>query len=330
MTRDLNLDILRVVSIAAVVMIHVVAPYEMTNTFKIDQFQSWIVIMLNDSLFWCVPVLFMVSGALLLSNRDESMQTFYKKRMNKVLLPTLFWSSLYLAYLYIYKDFSLFNVVGALLKGKPFYHMWFMFAIIGLYIFTPFFRILLDNLDDKQTKWLLVLLFVFSIGHNYLAHYLDNTGTIFSSFLTYLGYFILGDWLYRQKSKFVKHSRLALISFVFGVVLTVIIYIVLKYEMRIDLPLLAYYSPFIALQSVTLYVFLLSRKPVIPTPGILVQLSWFSFGVYLIHPLYIILIQPFMVMDKLIMLPLFYVFVLGSSYTSVYLLSRIKYTKAII
>ncbi|MEW5939263.1 MAG: acyltransferase family protein, partial [Chloroflexota bacterium] len=43
----------------------------------------------------CVPLLFMVSGALLLP-RQESLKDFYRKRFNKVIYPFLFWSVLYL------------------------------------------------------------------------------------------------------------------------------------------------------------------------------------------------------------------------------------------
>lgn len=56
MTRDFNLDILRIFSILAVVMIHIIAPYSINSTFKINQFDSWLVEIVNNSLFWCVPV----------------------------------------------------------------------------------------------------------------------------------------------------------------------------------------------------------------------------------------------------------------------------------
>ena len=59
---------------------------------------------------WCVPVFVMISGALLLSPaRQESLGTFYRKRMSRVLWPFLFWSAFFLGW----------TLVKGIAKGKP-------------------------------------------------------------------------------------------------------------------------------------------------------------------------------------------------------------------
>lgn len=330
MTRNLQLDILRLVSILAMVLIHVIAQYEENNIFQMYQFKSWFVEIVNKSLFWCVPILFMLSGTLLLSKDNEPMSVFYMKRMYKVLIPTIFWSATFLLYLCIYKDFTLVNVIGALLKGNPFYHLWFMYAIIGLYIFTPYIRILLTNLSEIQTKWLIALLFIFSIGHNYLSYYLGNQGTIFSSFLSYIGYFILGYELYKYKDRAAKYLPLLLTVFLMSVLMAATATTILKFILQIKFPLIDYYTPFIAIQAISLYMYVIGKKFVLKVPNRLKELSELSFGVYLIHPLFIIALIPYMTIDKLYLLPLFYLLVLGCSYTTVYFMSRIKYMKALV
>ena len=332
MTRDYSLDILRIVAIFAVVLIHITAPYGLNNDFIVDEFDSWLVRIVNFSLFWCVPVLFMLSGALLLDKRKESMRIFYNKRLQKILLPTIFWSIIFLSYLYIYRDFTTFNVVGALLKGKPFYHLWYMFAIIGLYIFVPYIRILLTNLNNLQLRWLIVLLFVFSIGHNFSSHYLNNQSTIFSSFLTYLGYFFLGHELYKYKSKISRYRHISLSIFIISVLITSISQLVLTFIYQTNIPLISYYSPFIAAQAIALYMYVIGNDRVftISYSNKLIYLSTLSFGVYLIHPLFIIFLEPYMTMERLYMFPLFYLLVLVGSYVTIYLMSRFKYVNKLV
>lgn len=214
------------------------------------------------------------------------MSTFYKKRMNKVLIPTLFWSAIFILYLYIYRDFSAFNMVGALLKGKPFYHLWFMYAIIGLYIFVPFFRILLANLTSFEFRWLILLIFIFSIGHNYISFYFENQRTLFPSFLSYIGYFLLGYELYKYTDKVTQFRSFLLSGFIISLILTVVVNAVFKdILLQIKVPIIAYFSPLIAIQAITLFMYVVGSSFSFKYPKILVHLSATSFGIYLVYPL---------------------------------------------
>ncbi|MDP3465886.1 MAG: acyltransferase family protein [Sulfuricurvum sp.] len=330
MNRDLKLDILRVLSMLTVILIHVTAAYENTNTFDSHDINSWILEILNKSLFWCVPIFFMLSGALLLNKSDESISIFYKRRMGKIVIPTLFWSGFFLAYLSIFKDFTLFNIVGSLFKGAPFYHLWFMYAIIGIYIFTPYLRILLANLSLVQIKYLIIIIFIFTIGNNYLANYFDNQSTLFSSFISYLGYFILGYYLYKTKNDFQKHTTSYGILFLMSLITVSIGSIVLKYILHVNIPIIGYYTPFVAFQAIALYLYIITNSREIKLPKLWIHLSLYSFGVYLMHPAFILLSESYMTMDHLVSLPFFYLLVLVGSYTAVYTLSKIKFLKNLV
>ena len=324
MTRDIRLDILRSVSIFAVILIHVVSIMDAQKNFETYYWSTWILSILNESLFWCVPVFFMLSGALLLAKSDEPMHTFYKKRITKILIPTLFWSAFFLIYLIIYKDFTLYNIIGAILKGKPFYHLWFMYAIIGLYIFTPFLRILIANLTQKQINIFLVLLFIFTIANNYIGNYFHNQGNIFSLFLSYIGYFILGYSIYKNKKNFIKHNKIYLIFFIIATIIFSIMSILIH-----KIPITAYYTPFIAFEAILLFIYIITSTNKIKFPKIWVQLSTLSFGAYLIHPLFILLIPNLQIKD-LIYIPFLFLLIMIASYTAVYILKKIKYLKNIV
>lgn len=330
MNRDVKLDVLRVLSMLAVILIHVTAAYENTNTFNSHDINSWILAIVNKSLFWCVPVFFMLSGALLLNKSDESISIFYKKRMGKIVIPTLFWSGFFLAYLFIFKNFTLFNIVGSLLKGAPFYHLWFMYAIIGIYIFTPYLRILIANLSSLQMKYLIIIIFIFTIASNYLANYFDNQTTLFSLFISYIGYFLLGHYLYKKKDDFKKYSTTFGILFLIGMIAVSVLSIVLKHIMQINIPIIGNFTPFVAFQAITLYLYIITNNHKVKFPKLWIHLSLYSFGVYLIHPAFILLSESNMTMDHFALLPLFYLFALVSSYITVYLLSKVKFLKDIV
>jgi len=328
MTRDLRLDILRVLSILAVILIRVTTVYESSDEFYYESLTSWFISLLNRSLFWCIPILFMLSGALLLNNSNESIQEFYKKRMAKVLIPTLFWSIFFLSYLYIVKDYSLFNLVGVFIKFGAFDHLWFMYAIIGLYIFTPYLRIALQHLPMPTLKNLIITIFIFTIGNSILGQYFGSQGTILSFFIGYIGYFLLGYYLYKNKEKYKKYTHLFGLLFLILIVLSSFLDIIREYYLHLNI---TFFTILLPLQSILLFLYILNTKFTLKLPADLwAHLSVFSFGTYLIHALFILLMEPYMTMDKLIYLPIFYLLVLVCSYISVYLLSKVAYLKSLV
>ncbi|MEO0868581.1 MAG: acyltransferase family protein, partial [Cyanobacteria bacterium J06642_11] len=80
------LDNSRVVSILAVILLHVTVIVMVSN--DIGSTYWWFGNIYNSSVRWCVPVFVMISGALLLStDKREDAATFYKKRVARLFLP---------------------------------------------------------------------------------------------------------------------------------------------------------------------------------------------------------------------------------------------------
>ena len=87
-------DILRFISVFLVIIIHVSTP--LVNNWREASHRDFMVGNLYDSLSRVsVPIFFMVSGYLLLGKK-ESLASFYKKRLKKILFPFVAWSVLYL------------------------------------------------------------------------------------------------------------------------------------------------------------------------------------------------------------------------------------------
>lgn len=85
-------DLLRVTAVFLVILLHVAA-----NAFH-HFHDAWEITTFYGSLSRvCIPLFFMLSGALLLK-KTESIRLFFMKRAGKIIVPTMFWSFAYLYY----------------------------------------------------------------------------------------------------------------------------------------------------------------------------------------------------------------------------------------
>lgn len=326
MSRNINYDILRLAATFAVILIHIIAIYELGKFYSFADFNLYFYDILNNSIYWCVPIFFMLSGALLLGNEKEDINTFYKKRLNKILIPTIFWSLFFLIYLHLYENFSLFNMIGAFLKGKPFYHLWFMFAILGLYVFTPYIRIVVQKLEQKELKLLLILLFIFSMGDNFLSQFLEVSTTLFSSFVGYIGYFVLGFYIKKYGLTLPRYLNGIFVFVILTIIFSILGYII-KYKFGLKLSILSYHSPLIFLEALILYLYINSKKIVCKNQDKLFVLSDLTFGVYLVHPFFIILLKPYFSVEYIF---LFFILTTIFSFLSIFLIKKIKYINRIV
>lgn len=162
-SRESNFDLLRIICAFAVVAIHVSSPFiwVMTNDpqyagmeFKEDIFNNTVWNVLSR---FAVPCFVMLSGAFILANnKNAHFSYFYKKSFHKFFIPLLLFSFLYYLcsnililgrHLLIQKPDVLswgvfFEPLLNWLKGGPFYHLWYMYMLVGLYLFAPVLVIL--------------------------------------------------------------------------------------------------------------------------------------------------------------------------------------------
>jgi surface polysaccharide O-acyltransferase-like enzyme len=139
-------DKARIFAVIAVIVLHVSA-IVVVGIKDFNDPQWWFGNIYDSMVRWCVPVFVMISGALLLSEtKNESIFIFYKKRILRLLTPILFWSLFFTIWTYIQGFIqknppSILFLVQNLLLGKPYYHVWFLYMITGLYLVTPFLRV---------------------------------------------------------------------------------------------------------------------------------------------------------------------------------------------
>jgi len=166
--------------------------------------------------------------------------------------------------------------------------LWFMYAIIALYIALPFIKILVDGMDFHLEKifvtlWLIlngglyILKLFVKLDINYLVPIISGT--------YYLGYFIVGYLIYKYKDKiaFKKYN----VHFLIVLIISLLFTIGLTYANSISRNMyydnfLAYRSIFIMLSSISSFI-LIYFNIADKKNNLISFVSPYSFGVYLVH-----------------------------------------------
>lgn len=180
MPRNLHLDLVRILACIMIVLMHSPMPDIGCPGF-----------MLVGISYFSAPsigMFFMVSGALLLKRYDLAdfrVTDFLKRRLSKVLWPTLFW-------------FITGNVMGWMgLPKDELGILWFMYSLIGLYLLAPIL-IRWINLASKREIEFYLLLWGGSLCYPLLNLYFDfreNVASWVYYFHGYVGYFVLGAYM---------------------------------------------------------------------------------------------------------------------------------------
>ena len=220
--RSYSPDLIRVVSIFLVVTLHVAAG--LMNKWGRIPFPEWMTGNVYDSLSRIsVPLLFMVSGSLLLA-KQEPMKQFFIKRASKLLVPFLVWSLVYLVW-YCRVDAqgtcSRSVVLRLLLLDGTYYHLWFLYTLIGLYLGVPLFRVITAS-GGRSMLWYFAALWLFFqpvLGAlQYFGHI--QVGISLPMATGYIGFFVLG-YLLSETPLTSRRVPLLFIGWLAGAVVTI-------------------------------------------------------------------------------------------------------------
>jgi len=246
-----------------------------------------------------VPVFVMITGALLL-HREYDVTDFLKRRLSRILWPFLLWSLIYIAYSWYdeeipFSDSVWTNIHTILhqLKYGAYYHLWYVYMLLGLYLFIPIISKFVRNASEKEIRYFLLVWFVVMIfSQPYLSRFQPLIDVHY--FIGYAGYLVLGHYLtfIELPEKGIKTPLI--IYFVFCVASITIGTYFLSVNTK-DLSTVMYepLGPFIVLYASG--VFLLTRVFTFKLPDVVVKLraiaGGLSLGIYLCHALFLTLLD---------------------------------------
>ena len=316
------LDVVRFVAMFTVVCCHCTDPFNFYpgTAPNIDEIKLWGAIY-GALLRPCVPLFVMITGALLLPVRGE-VSVFYKKRIPRVLWPVLIWSVIY----------NLFPWITGLLGIKPeiildFFpysgeevmrqslsisldyiaqipfnfsivdvHMWYIYLLIGLYLYLPVFSAWVEKASDKAKLWFLgawAITLLLPYYNQFVAQYLWGTCSwnafgMFYYFAGFNGYLLLGHYLRNLDWTLGKILAIGLPMFVIGYAVTFFGFRYITALPEYSDEMLELFFTYCSLNVVmmTIPVFMLCKKVSFRSEGIkkaLANLTLCGFGIYMIH-----------------------------------------------
>jgi surface polysaccharide O-acyltransferase-like enzyme len=282
MKRDYTSDTLRTIAALMVVLVHVVADY-VNLAMKSDNFNLsfWVSNIVDSFCRICLPIFVMISGMFLLG-RTETFRDSYRKRASKILIPLIFWTIIYLVYLVVLRLFAGVDpdadtLLKSVILGQPFYHMWYLYMLIGLYFVTPLINLVIPKVS-RQSLWVTAIVFlIFGIVHNIYNLVLENNLMFLLWFTDYLGYFLFG-YLIRDCKARISSSALVLFYIISAALISVLSYYTASQHNNLYFygPL----SPLVALGSLSFFSWF---RRFSLNENIFSKISHLTFGIYLIH-----------------------------------------------
>jgi surface polysaccharide O-acyltransferase-like enzyme len=340
--RILYIDILRSVAIFAVIVTHtsIVIKY---GYFNVNMNWWWTGSFYTALSRWCVPIMIMISGILLLDpNREYPTKIFLKKRFNKVGIPLIFWSIIYVIWRYrddilINKYPSLWSTVQNFIGGPVYYHLWFIYTILGLYILTPVLRVYIKNAGRENIKYFLVVWFITNGIINFiskLTNYDFKVGIELYFFTGYVGYYVLGYYLTISDFNKKEKRLLYILSMVCIVATMIGTFILSKTKGTYVDDFNDFLFPNIILMTIGVFVFIKSVDWERIINGyshinkFILDVSDLSFGIYLVHLLVLEFLQNYCSIDAriinpLVSIPLISMLIMIISYVIIKLMKRL-------
>ena len=283
------LDNAKIIAAFAVIFLHVAADIVLNS--PVGSFNWWFGNVYDALVRWCVPVFVMISGAQLLSSqRSEDLRSFYRKRMSRIFIPMVFWSCFYVGWTAV-KGFATgqlptsSELLLSWLTGKPYFHLWFLYMIVVLYLVTPFLRGLIRQLSRVELKYLLLITFPLAALNQIHGHFSGHESLFTNWFLAYIPYILTGYWIATDTD-----SRLPWKAIFVGAVVATAsgCYGLSRY---LDLDAGLYFYKYLSMTVIPMAISVMylckhHAQPLLRADR-LQKLAQMGLGVYLIHPFFL-------------------------------------------
>lgn len=309
-SRQASLDIIRIIALVFVFMIHgaeTVWGVSSDGLASASELTKIVVMVIYTLGRLSVPLFLFITGYLMLGRyyKKEDIFTFYKTKVWRLLKIAWIWTAIYyfIDILFLGRGFSVADAIKQFLfigdwLSAP--HMWYMPAIIGVYLFIPFVSNVLQKIDNRVLAILLCLavfyLFVVPTANDLSLAY-NRSPIINKVELHYLGGFcgtmiVIGQLVRRSMTWLNKHvkSWLLVLITVISVYLSVAMHYLLVSILEQD------YGPwydsiFILFASICLFILLLRLLEKSSQSQLLSMLATSVFGCYLVHYVFIYMLN---------------------------------------
>ena len=325
--KDNRIEIIRIIAIIFVILLHVTNRY-LIKTININTFSNLFLIFINCITRISVPLFFMISGIVNIPKKFDKKKYF--SRIFRMIIILIVWTIIY----YFIGKYELTNLYHSIFSFlKP--HLWYMYALIGLYIATPFISKMVKNLDETEQNlfiklWLILsgifYLFKVIIGLYGIDTNVTHPIPIFNA-TYYLGYYIIGYLIYNNYKKIEKYNSklMILIIFISIVINTILTFLVSVNNNNYYQGFFGYSNILIIIPSIMFLIISLERIKDVEYK-IINYICPYIFGIYLSHILILEYTMKIIKMPNLFLGCIVYAIItFAVSYALTYLIKKIPY-----
>lgn len=356
--RQENLDLARMLAILSVILIHTVEDLEymqvLNGTLNVPLFRCVIEIFISILGKSGVFIFCMLTGALMGNRNIDNIKEHYIHRVVPMVITTISWTIIYRLFYFFNNNmnYDLLNFKEivleiALLNVKISNHLWFMPMIIGIYITMPFINKLIKNLSDRQIILFIILNTIFCIALPTLDLNLKGLGVIDTTLDTLIDYRFLGSqylncyiigYLIMNKN-FLKNISVKRILYT-DIIVTLLaiinqLFLFLRGEDMQIINILQTNSLYIYIISILNFLLITRNRIKInfKLKQAIYSISKLSFGIYLSHRLFMVLIVNHLnklYMEVLVKICIVFITTFIFSYFTSFIISKNKYTAKIL
>jgi len=194
---------LRVAAIIGVVLIHTAGLTYINHDLR-KTGVWWVAAVVTFGVKWAVPTFVMVSGALLLKPpADRSATLFYRRRLSRIGIPLVVWHVVYitLTATFVMTVVKPRVLIASFLRADSYTGLYFFWLILGLYVITPLLWPVVAGISRRALGWVgaaLVALAAVNTSALQVIGRLEGgvtaagDPTVFSKFIPFIGFFLLG------------------------------------------------------------------------------------------------------------------------------------------
>ncbi|MCL5289894.1 MAG: acyltransferase [Bacillota bacterium] len=338
-----EIEVTRGIAILAVLLIHITGlPVRLLEP---DSASYLFYTLINRGMQFAVPLFLMISALVLAYgtglDKEVNRPSFYRKRWQRAVAPFLVWTTLYLALrLFILRDIPYVSLKQGLLWygfGKGFFHLYFLSVLIQFYLLFPlihkFWKTFKPNFPAAVFLFGAAQVAFYWLNKLYIYQHFSYPGSLIFSYSLPIG---MGLWMGYNAGCWTAWWKKYRVLFITVAVAAGVFYINRHFAILDKVKISTFYFQMawalyvtaLGICMVFLAKWLAAKTDGLSSSlsGMFLQAGQFSYGIYLIHPLFLLVWQKIFVPEGTLAVHLSvwggFVVILGLSCFATYLLER--------
>ena len=237
---------------------------------------------------WAVPVFFMITGALLLNPKKKiTYKQCVKKYCGRMLICLFLFGGVFALMKIVmeagtFRPVMIAQAIGYVFTGESFDHLWYLYALIGIYLILPILKAFVDaDESGNNIIYALTVLFILAFAMPLVEGLLDIEIEFYIPLTYTVFYVLLGHYLVSKDEQklWIDLAVIAAIALLF----------ILMEAFDIKAGVWeSYSSPFTAVMAAAIFdAFRHIKAEQGKEKGRLWKADRLCFGAYLIHPVFI-------------------------------------------